>query len=332
MTQLHQVALPPGTLTTELSEAEFDMIVVEREDNAADVAAFTLREVHGRELPAWEPGAHVDLLVPNIGPRQYSLCGDVSDRRHWRVAILKETGGRGGSRHLHETLAVDSTIRVRGPRNHFRLLPSDNYLFVAGGIGITPILAMVAAVDRAGANWQLVYGGRQLSSMAFLDELASYGDRVSVWPQDEKGLIDLASLLGVAQPDTKVYCCGPEPLLQAVEARCAHWPPDSLHVERFVAPPLAEPARAEEFEVELRKSGITVTVPPDRSILDVVTKAGVHVPSSCAAGTCGSCETKVIEGTPEHRDAIRTDAERKANNWMMICVSRCLGDRLVLDL
>ncbi len=332
MTQLHQCALHSATLTTELREAEFDMIVVKREDTAGDVAAFTLREVHGQELPCWQPGAHIDLLVPDIGPRQYSLCGDTSDRRHWRVAILKESAGRGGSRYLHETLAVDSTIRARGPRNHFPLVPSDNYLFIAGGIGITPILPMVAAVDRVRANWRLVYGGRHLSSMSFLDELVHYGDRVTLWPQDEKGLIDLASLLGVAQRDTRIYCCGPEPLLQAVEANCDHWPADSLHVERFAARPLTESAQTEDFEVELRKSGLTVTVPPGRSILDVVTEAGVHVPSSCVAGTCGSCETKVLEGTPEHRDAILTEAERNANNWMMICVSRCLGKRLVLDL
>jgi ferredoxin-NADP reductase len=332
MTHLDQLELHSGTLTTELREAEFDMVVEKREDTAKDVATLTLRAVHGAELPHWEPGAHIDLLVPGAGPRQYSLCGEPSDRRHWRIGVLNEPGGRGGSRYLHENLAAESRIRVRGPRNHFRLLPSNNYLFIAGGIGVTPILPMVAAADRAGAYWRMVYGGRDLSSMAFLDELATFGDRVTLWPQDEKALIDLPGLLGPAQADTMVYCCGPGPLLDAAEQRCAHWPPGSLHLERFVARPLTESARAEAFDVELRSSGITLTIPPERSILDVVEEAGVHVLSSCGEGTCGSCETPLLEGTPEHRDSVLNEEEQSANDCMMICVSRCLGERLVLDL
>lgn len=320
------------TLTTELKEAEFDMVVENREERANDVVTFTLREQHGAELPEWEPGAHIDLMVPDIGPRQYSLCGDPADRQHWRIGVLNEPGGRGGSSYLHSNLAVESKIRVRGPRNHFGLVGSDNYLFIAGGIGITPILPMIAAAHRSGANWRLVYGGRQLSSMAFVDELVAYGDRITLWPQDDKGLIDLPGLLGEAQTDTKVYCCGPGPLLDAVEQRCAHWPSGNLHVERFVARPLAESANKESFEVELRESGITLNVPPELSILKVVEEAGIHVLSSCGEGTCGTCETPVIEGTPEHRDSILDEDERRANDCMMICVSRCLGPRLVLDL
>jgi ferredoxin-NADP reductase len=332
MTHLEQLDLHSGTLTIELKEAEFDMVVEKREDAAKDVATFTLAELHGAELPQWQPGAHVDLLVPVVGPRQYSLCGDPSDRRHWRVGVLNEPSGRGGSLYLHENLTVESTIRVRGPRNHFRLLPSDKYLFIAGGIGITPILPMVAAADRARANWRMVYGGRHRDSMAFLPELATYGDRVTLWPQDEKGLIDLPGLLGSPRADTKVYCCGPGPLLDAVEQGCTHWLPGSLHLERFVPRPLTKSERAEPFDVELRQSGITLTVPPERSILDLAEEAGVHVLSSCGEGTCGTCETPVLEGTPEHRDSILNEEERSANDCMMICVSRCLGDRLVLDL
>lgn len=332
MTHLDQLELHAGTLTTELREAEFDMIVEARADVASDVASFTLREVHGADLPQWSAGAHIDLLVPGVGPRQYSLCGDPSDRRHWRIGVLNEPDGRGGSRYLHENLAKESTIRVRGPRNHFRLEPSDHYLFIAGGVGITPILPMIAEADRTGADWRLVYGGRRLSSMAFRHELTTYGDRVTLWPQDERGLLDVAGLLGLARLDTKVYCCGPEPLLEAVERQHARGPACDLHVERFVPRPVAEPAQAGSFEVELRKSGITVTIPPERSILDVVVEAGVHVLSSCALGTCGTCETPVLEGTPEHRDSVLEEDEQEANDCMMICVSRCLGERLVLDL
>ena len=168
--------------------------------------------------------------------------------------------------------------------------------------------------------------------MAFLDELSRYGDRVTVAPQDETGLLDLAGLLGTPQEDTLVYCCGPEPLLNAVEQHCAHWPRRSLHVERFSAKPLTAPARAEAFEVVLGRSELTLTVPPDRSILSVVEEAGIGVLSSCAEGTCGTCETPVLEGEPDHRDSVLDDEERAANDCMMICVSRSCSSRLVLDL
>jgi ferredoxin len=168
--------------------------------------------------------------------------------------------------------------------------------------------------------------------MAFLDELAQYGDRVSVRPQDETGLLDLDGLLGTPRADTLVYCCGPEPLLAAVEQRCAGWPRGALHVERFAPRPQAEPARAEAFEVELAQSELTLSVPPDRSILSVVEEAGVGLLSSCAEGTCGTCETAVLAGVPDHRDSVLSEEEREANDCMMICVSRARTDRLVLDL
>jgi ferredoxin-NADP reductase len=234
--------------------------------------------------------------------------------------------------YVHDQLAVGDVVRVRGPRNNFPLEPSPRYLFIAGGIGITPLLPMIATADAAGADWQLVYGGRQRSSMAFLDELARHGDRVLVRPQDETGLLDLDGLLATPQADTRVYCCGPEPLLAAVEQRCAGWPPGSLHVERFSPRPPGAPARLEAFEVVLARSELTVDVPPDRSILEVVEDAGIPVLSSCAEGTCGTCETAVLEGLPDHRDSVLSEEERAANDCMMICVSRSCSSRLVLDL
>lgn len=333
MTHLEQIEMHTGTVTMEPAEAEFDMVVEERVPDAEDVAVLTLREAHGAELPPWEPGAHIDLLLPpDVGPRQYSLCGDPSNRKEWRVGVLKVPAGGGGSRHVHERLADGSPIRVRGPRNHFRLVPSDDYLFIAGGIGITPILPMLAEVNRSGANWRLVYGGRHLQSMAFLDELAAYGDRVTLWPQDEKGLIDIDGLIGEASADTEVYCCGPGPLLDAAEQARAARPSGGLHLERFMARTLLAPARTESFEVELQKSGMVLTVPPEKSILEVVEQAGVHVMWSCGVGTCGTCETGVLDGSPEHRDSILDADEQEANDCMMICVSRCAGERLVLDL
>lgn len=217
-----------------------------------------------------------------------------------------------------------------GPRN-FRLDPSPRYLFIAGGIGITPILPVIARAEQAGADWRLVYGGRQRSSMAFLDELAAYGDKMTVAPQDET-LLDRDTLLGVPTPDTLVYCCGPEPLLAAVEQRCTDWPRGSLHLERFTPQALTEPVLNESFELVLQQSGLTLSVPPDRSILDVVEESGVATLSSCAEGTCGTCETPVLEGQPDHRDSVLGEHEREDYNCLMICVSRSCTPRPVLDL
>ncbi|MFH8469520.1 PDR/VanB family oxidoreductase [Streptomyces sp. NPDC017991] len=313
-------------------------LVVGRMDLAADgVLALTLRHPLGEELPRWEPGAHIDVVLGPDLERQYSLCGDPADRREWRVAVLREPAGRGGSAHVHGQLEAGAKVRVRGPRNHFALLPSPRYLFVAGGIGITPILPMLAAAETAGADWTLLYGGRTRNSMAFVEELRRYGDKVRVVPQDEDGLLDLAAALGTPRPDTLVYCCGPGPLLDAVEKRCAGWPSGSLHVERFQPRPRhvmghQEAAAEAEFEVVLERSGRTLAVPADASVLDTVRAAGVEVLFSCTEGTCGTCETDVLDGTPDHRDSVLTDEERAAGETMLICVSRCLGKRLVLDL
>jgi ferredoxin-NADP reductase len=323
------------TVTLVGSEFEADVRVENKEEAADGVVALSLREVENQPLPPWTPGAHVDLVLDGMlgegRTRQYSLCGDPADHHVWRLGILREVEGH-SSVYVHDRLQVGDVVRVRGPRNNFPLVEAPRYLFIGGGIGITPLLPMIAAAEAAGADWRLVYGGRQRGSMAFLDELDRYGDRVSVRPQDETGLLDLDGLLGTPQEDTRVYCCGPEPLLAAVEQRCAGWPSGSLHVERFSAKPLTEPARAEAFELVLAQSEVTVDVPPDRSILEVVEEAGISVLSSCAEGTCGTCETAVLEGVPDHRDSVLDDAERQAGDCMMICVSRSCTERLVLDL
>jgi cytochrome P450/ferredoxin-NADP reductase len=327
-------AVPQRSASVTAVTREFEAGVrVEAKQQVADgVVALTLRETGGNPLPQWSPGAHVDLILDGAPTRQYSLCGDPADPGHWRLGILRDPDGGGGSVFIHDRLRADEVVRVRGPRNNFGLVDSPRYLFIAGGIGITPILPMIAAARAAAADWRLLYGGRHRASMAFLGELARYGDRVTVAPQDESGLLDLDSLLGTPQPDTLVYCCGPEPLLAAVEERCLAWPPRSLHVERFSARPLTAPVRAEAFEVELARSGLTLSIPVDRSILDVVEEAGAGVLSSCAEGTCGTCETAVLDGLPDHRDSVLTEEERRVGKCMMICVSRSCTERLVLDL
>ncbi|MEU1188286.1 PDR/VanB family oxidoreductase [Streptomyces sp. NPDC005859] len=311
-----------------MSVYEAELVVASREFAADGVLALTLRHPLGEPLPAWEPGAHVDLVLGPELERQYSLCGDPADRSVWRIAVLRESAGRGGSAHVHEQLGQGDKVRVRGPRNHFALRPAPRYRFVAGGIGITPILPMLAAAEAAGAEWSLLYGGRSRESMAFTAELAPYGDRVTVAPQDEAGLLDLGSVLDALPEGTLVYCCGPGPLLDAVEERC---PAGALQVERFQAKE-QQTGEDAEFEVELAQSGLTLTVAAGVSVLDTVRAAGVEVLYSCTEGTCGTCETDVLEGTPDHRDSVLGPQEREAGETMMICVSRCRGRKLVLDL
>jgi ferredoxin-NADP reductase len=284
-------------------------------------------------MPAWRPGAHVDLVLRNGVVRQYSLCGDPADRSVLQVAVLRNPNGRGGSRFVHDELRPGDMIGIRGPRNHFPLVAARRYLFIAGGIGITPIIPMIAEVDARGADWFLAYGGRSRSSMAFADSLVElYGERVMVRPQDETGLLNLDRLLRRPRAGTSVYCCGPESMLAAVEQRCRAWPPGSLHVERFTPRADADAGPSTAFEVALARSRRTVAVPPGKSILRAVEEAGVPVLSSCREGMCGTCETPVLDGVPDHRDSLLSEEERAAGDTMMICVSRARGSRLVLDL
>lgn len=309
------------------------MLTVTSISAAADgVRVLTLTGPEGADLPSWSPGSHIDLTMPTGITRQYSLCSNPEDTSEWRVAVLREPKSRGGSEFIHNTLAEGDVVTVHGPRNHFTLETARRYIFIAGGIGITPILPMVAEAHRIGAEFSLVYGGRQRSSMAFLNELAVYGDRLAVWPEDEKGRIDLPGLLDVAEDDTLIYTCGPAPLLNAVEERSAHWPEGALHMERFAPKVFEEPASVDEFQVELQESGLLLTVGPGQSILQVARDAGVDVFTSCEEGTCGSCETPIIEGEADHRDSVLSPAEQAANTCMMICVSRANCAKLVLDL
>ncbi|TAM84896.1 MAG: oxidoreductase, partial [Jatrophihabitans sp.] len=220
------------------------------------------------------------------------------------------------------------------PRNNFPLAAAAGYMFIAGGIGITPLLPMITTVAASGAEWSLSYGGRHRAGMAFLDELAVHGPRVRPWPQDEHGLLDLDGPLATPRPGVLVYCCGPEPLLAAVEQRCATWPTGSLRVERFAAKPQqpVDPTTERDFDAVLARSGRTICVRAGKSVLDALEAEGLAPRNSCREGICGTCETGVLEGVPDHRDSLLSDDERAANDTMMICVGRALSDRLVLDL
>jgi ferredoxin-NADP reductase len=283
--------------------------------------------LEGTELQPWEPGAHLDLVLPSGLVRQYSLCGDPEDTSSYTVAARLVEDGRGGSREVHEQVWEGMELEVRGPRNRFPLVAADSYVFVAGGIGITPILPMLRALPE-GTEWRLLYGGRTRASMPFLEEvekLAARGGRVTVVPEDEAGLPDLDALFADAPEGAAVYCCGPEGLMAAVEERLPEGA--ELHLERF-APRTA--GGDGTFEVELRRSGRTLTVPADMTVLAAVREELPETASSCEQGWCGTCQQRVIEGEVDHRDDLLTDAER--GDSMLICVSRARGERLVLDM
>ena len=299
---------------------------------ADGVCQLTLRDPRGHRVPDWTPGSHIDLVLPGDRIRQYSLCGDRWDAHTYQIAALREATGRGGSVYIHDELRVGDRLRTGGPRNNFAMVPAQRYLFVAGGIGITPLLPMIHQAQVLGVEWSLLYGGRSTRSMAFLSQLSIYGDRVTVWPHDEHGPLDLAAALVAQTAGTKVYCCGPASLLAAVEKLGKDWPTGSIRVERFVPKTLHAPVRNEPFEVHLQRSDVTVTVSPGTSVLDAITSSGIVVLSSCRQGTCGTCETRLVSGTPDHRDSLLSDDERARGDCLLVCVSRASSDRLVLDL
>jgi ferredoxin-NADP reductase len=318
-----------------MHEFTTDLVVRRRHEAADGVVVLELADQQGGDLPTWEPGAHVDLLLDEGLVRQYSLCGDPRDASMWRVGVLLDPNSRGGSLHVHENLAEGATVRVRGPRNHFALVDSPRYMFIAGGIGITPIMAMIDSVQRAGSDWTLIYVGRSQKTMAFGQDLAaSYGDRVRLWPQDEKGRFDLEAVLKNPADETLVYCCGPEQLLSAVEQHCAHWPEGSLHIERFAAKAPTEPAAEslDAFHVVCQRSGVTVEVSGETSILEALEDADIPIMSSCLEGICGTCTATVVDGVPDHRDSMLTEAERASGDKILTCVSRSCSEKLVLDL
>ncbi|MEV5158503.1 PDR/VanB family oxidoreductase [Streptomyces sp. NPDC053728] len=311
-----------------MSEASLRLTVRRMTWEAEGVLSVELIHPDAKPLPAWTPGAHLDVHAGGQ-VRQYSLCGDPHTPDVYRVGVLNEPASRGGSRFVHTRLRPGQQITVSEPRNRFELEDADAYVFVAGGIGITPLLAMAREASRRGAAWRMVYGGRSRASMAFTGELEALGGDVTLVPQDERGHIDLDTALAGLPDGTLVYSCGPEPLLTAVEQRC---PADRLRLERFAAPTVERAGDDEAFEVECRASGLTLTVGAGTSVLEAAESAGLTVDHSCRDGICGSCETRVFEGTPDHRDFLLSEAERAAGTSMMICVSRCASGRLVLDL
>lgn len=305
--------------------------VVALDDN---VVALTFAAPDGSELTPWYAGAHLDLLLPSGRMREYSLCGDPADRHHYRIATRRIPDGGGGSIEVHDGLAVGDKVGIKGPRNAFPLAlpgygsPARRLRFIAGGIGITPILPMLAAAERLGLDWSMVYTGRSMDSIPFLGELARYGDKVTIRTDDEYGLPAPEDLLGPITSGTSVYCCGPVPMLGAIRIALAGRADVELHFERFSPPPVED---GKPFTVTLASSEAQIPVSATESALAAIRRDLPSVPYSCQQGFCGTCKVRVLEGAVDHRDNILTEPERDAG-VMLTCVSRAQNDHLRLDL
>jgi vanillate O-demethylase ferredoxin subunit len=304
---------------------------------AAGINSYELVDPNGRDLPPFTAGAHVDAHLPGGIVRQYSLCNPPSERHRYVVAVLNEIAGRGGSRAMHEQVRAGDLLTVSEPRNNFPLREeAKRHVLIAGGIGATPLLAMVHRLTAVGAAFDLHYCTRMADKTAFRGVLALVaGARVHYHHDggDPSRGLDVAKLLWTHEMGTHLYCCGPAGLMAAVKAASAHWPAGSVHFEFFAPPPAAPAGQAgadAAFEVRLASSGESFIVPPDKSILQALREHGRDADSSCEAGTCGTCMTGYLEGEPDHRDFVLDDDQRRQN--LMICVSRSKSAVLVLDL
>jgi ferredoxin-NADP reductase len=313
------VRTPDAPLTLVLT----DRTVVARDN---DVVALTFSDPDGAELPAWQPGSHLDLHLPSGRRRQYSLCGDPQNRRGYRIAVRKIPHGGGGSLEMH-ALTVGDTVTVRGPRNGFPFIPYPRALYLAGGIGITPILPMVRAAQRLGTDWHFVYCGRSADSIPFLDEIGRWDPaRVTVLLDEERGVPTAEDLLRPAPRGGGVYVCGPPPMIETVQHGFSETGSTALHFERFSAAPVVD---GTPFEIQLASTGEVLPVAADETVLQALVKARPDTAYSCRQGFCGTCRVGVLAGTPDHRENRLTAEERETS--MLACVSRSLTSRLTLD-
>ncbi len=295
---------------------------------------FELRRPDGGVVPAFTAGAHVDLHLPNGLIRQYSIANAPHEHDRYLLGVKREDRGRGGSRFLHDAVKVGAILEVGGPRNNFPLSENATVsVFIAGGIGITPIRAMIHRAQAIGQDWRLYYAVRRRAEAVFAPELLTIGDRVVLHVDEEQGgrLLDLSGIVGAAcKTEAHFYCCGPAPMMAAFKKAAAAIPAERVHLEYFTSEPA--PATQGGFVVELAQSGGRIPVPPGTTIVKALSDAGIKVKVACEQGICGTCETRVLQGTPEHRDMILSDEEKSAGRTMMICCSGSLSEVLVLDL
>ncbi len=298
---------------------------------ARDIKLFELSPVTESPLPAASAGAHIDVELP-MGLRQYSLIvhPGATDNRYV-IAVKNDIAGRGGSRYMHSSLTVGDVLNVSAPRNHFPLEESAPYtVLIAGGIGITPIWSMLQRLNAVQNPWHLHYACRSRDDMAFLDALEGRSNVHLHFDNEAGGPLDVASIINNLQPHSHVYCCGPLPMLDVFDAATRHISPDRKHVEYFQAKDA--PATEGGYTICLSRSNLELLVPKGKTILEVLEQAGVSVESSCTEGTCGACETKVLEGLPDHRDTVLSAARKNSNKTMMICCSGSKTPILVLDI
>jgi ferredoxin-NADP reductase len=296
------------------------------------ICSYELRPLEGMELPPFTAGAHIDLSLPNGLTRSYSLVNSQSERHRYVIAVQKDRASRGGSQWIHENLRPGDVVVLNGPRNNFALdETAEKTVFIAGGIGVTPIMSMIERIRELGRDWELTYCVRKRSGAAFSESLGN-APQVRFNCDEEPGgkTLDIAALVKAAPANAHLYCCGPLPMLAAFEEATKDLARERVHVEYFTAK--EQPAVEGGFTVVLAKTGRKLTVSPGKTILDTLREYGVDVPYSCAQGVCGTCETAVLEGIPDHRDLILTSSERAANKKMMICCSGAKSEKLVLDL
>lgn len=331
MTFVATAANSPGGASARPGSGTIEARIVGSEMIAQDVWLITLAATDGRELPPASAGSHIDVHLPDGLIRQYSLLDESQHPMQYRVAVKRFPEGRGGSSAI-TSLRPGDIVRVGGPRNSFPLdAAGDYFVMVAGGIGITPIYSMVRELERRGRSWELHYSCRSPEDAPFLDELRTLSGKLHLNFDAETGrMLDLDAIVADAPGAAKLYCCGPGAMLNAFEDATRHLSPADVHLERFTPPDIA-PGK-EGFVVVLAKSGRELFVPPGATILRVLEEAGIPTVSSCKLGICGTCETGVLEGIPDHRDSILTVEERNSNEMMMICCSGSLGTRLVLDM
>lgn len=299
---------------------------------ALDTHLFEFSSTDGAPLPAYDPGAHIDVHMPGGLMRQYSLARPYRADQPYLVGIKLDAGTRGGSRYMHESARVGRLFRIGGPRNNFPLKEdAPHSVLIAGGIGITPVWCMAQRLEEIGASFELHYAVRARADAVFLEELERMAPKLRLHVDAEaQAVLDVPAILRAAPQGAHLYCCGPGPMLQAFEAASADWPEAQRHVEYFSAPQL-KPIEG-GFVVVLGKSGREFIVAPGTTILETLRAAGLNVPASCEQGVCGACETKILEGTPDHRDLLLTPAEKASGKTLMICCSGSLSERLVLDL
>jgi cytochrome P450/ferredoxin-NADP reductase len=304
-----------------------EVIVSEVVEETPRIRRYVLSDPKGRALPNWAPGSHIDIKLGDLR-RKYSLCGSPDSRTCYEIAILRDDAGRGGSKRFHQELEVGSTVQIAGPRTHFGFdLLSDRYVLIAGGVGITPIVAMADALRAAGLPYEVIYCGRDRGDMAFLDRIeGKHGNACTVHVSSEDGRLNLSERFRYVPSGTRVYACGPEQMLEELQSLARAWPEDTLRIEHFSATSSAASSQEDTaFEVVLQDSGLTLRVARDQSLLDALTARGVDVQADCREGLCGSCQVSVVSGDLEHRDRVLTLEERRSGDKMMSCCSRGKG-------